>query len=77
MIVGVQVQRRAEALDQCHGAGEPRGAGETDLLHQEAGDGAVDCAQDPRQCIRIGREQESQRIAGGNGNAAKNSRRTW
>jgi len=47
--VDVQVQRRTEALDQRHGAGEPRGAGEASLLQQEAGDGAVDCAQNPRQ----------------------------
>jgi uncharacterized protein YhfF len=33
--VDVQVQRRAEALDQRHGAGEPRGAGEAGLLQRQ------------------------------------------
>jgi hypothetical protein len=59
--VDVQVQRRAEALDQRHRAGVACRTGETRVLQQPARDRAVDRAQYQRQRIRIPRQQIAQR----------------
>ena len=59
--VNVQVQRRAKALDQRHGAGVAGGSGEACLLQQEAGNRAPDGVQYQRQRSGISSQQESQR----------------
>jgi ribosomal protein L19E len=46
--VDVQVQRRAKALDQRHGAGEPCGAREARLLQQSSWMRAITLSRPPQ-----------------------------
>jgi len=64
--VNVEVQRRAEALDEGDRPGLGAGGdGESGLLDEVCGDGAVHHAQDLAQDLRLGGEQEAQRVGEG------------
>ena len=63
MEVGVEVQRRAETLDEGDRPGLGAGGdGESGLLDEVCGDGAVHHTQDLAQDLRLGGEQEAQGI---------------
>lgn len=66
MEVDVEIQRGTEALDEGDrpglGAG---GAGESGLLDEVCGDGAVNDTEDLAQDLRLGGEQEAQRVGEG------------
>ena len=66
MEVNVEVECRAETLDEgdCPGLGAG-GDGESGLLDEVCGDGAVHHAQDLAQDLRLGGEQEAQRVGEG------------
>ena len=62
MEVHIQIQRRAESLHQCDGAGRAGGASEAGLADEVARDRSIRLAEHQRQCLRIGRQQEPQRM---------------
>ena len=62
MEVHIQIQRRAESLHQCDGAGRAGGASEAGLADEGARDRSIHLAEHQRQCLRIGRQQEPQRM---------------
>ena len=60
MKVNIQVQRRAETLDEGHRAGAGRIAGKTGSVDQVGGDTAGDDPQRLAHQVRITGEQEAQ-----------------
>jgi hypothetical protein len=60
--VDVQVQRRAEALDQRHGPGRGAVAREAGLTDEIVRDGPVHHAEHLRECGRVRGQQEPQRV---------------
>lgn len=62
MEVDIEVQRAAEAQDQCDRAGLGRLGGESRLLDHMLGDAAVNTTEHTGPDLRASREQEAQRI---------------
>jgi hypothetical protein len=64
--VHIRIQRRAETLHQCCDAGLAGGAGEASLAAEVVRDRPVHHAEHQRQCVRISRQQEPQRVGSEN-----------
>ena len=66
MEVDVQVERGAETLDECHRSGLGAGGdGESGVLDEVSRDRPLDDAEDLAQYLRLGGEQEAQRVGEG------------